>query len=287
MLENIKQLKRKIEAKINPLKQELRQIIVSHSRFTSHPQNHFTLQGYELINNFWPQEECNRLISLANLYLKDESYVIDGNCYLICRKDVQKIDTKVQVITNIQEIDNALNQFFHNGIIEKLFEERIGYPMKVKSLRLQVDNLDTKTKRGFHTDGLGELYKAFIYLTDVDEYGDGPYTIVPGSHNHKYRHIFNHLYNRLSIFLTGDDSYPRGDMSFFYSNKKAISFFGKAGTLILSNQQLAHKGWQQHDRKKRYVLVCDVVPLKNYNGKPMTLGLKEIQTNSNHNIVIQ
>ncbi len=278
MLNFAKKLRQRVKKEISLFKQQLKQIILLQDEFMSQPENKFILEGYEVIEEFWPIEECNRLINLANLYLKEDSYIINGNCYLLCRKDVQRVDTKVQVITNIQEIDDQLNQFFCSNTIEKLFEERIGQCLKIKSLRLQIDNLDTQTKRGFHTDGLGQLYKAFIYLSDVDEYGDGPYTVIPGSHRHKYRHIINHVYNRLMIFLTGDSSYPIGDMSLFYNDKQAISFFGKAGTLILSNQQLAHKGWQKHDIRKRYILVCDVVLQKDHNGKPMTGGLEEIKS---------
>jgi hypothetical protein len=51
---------------------------------------------------------------------------------------------------------------------------------------------------------------------------------------------------------------------------------GKAGTLIISNQQLAHKGWQKHDKKKRYALICFLIAEKYYDGQPFNLGRSAI-----------
>jgi len=45
----------------------------------------------------------------------------------------------------------------------------------------------------------------------------------------------------------------------FYRDRQSVSIFGKAGTLIISNQQLAHKGWQKHDKNKRYALICFLI----------------------------
>jgi len=49
----------------------------------------------------------------------------------------------------------------------------------------------------------------------------------------------------------------------FYRDRQSVSIFGKAGTLIISNQQLAHKGWQKHDKNKRYALICFLIAEKN------------------------
>jgi hypothetical protein len=259
-------------------KQEIVGLLKDRRGYLSCPYNEFTFQGYEIIKDFLDKDECERLIQLANRYLCDHSYVIAGNCYLLCRNDVQVVDTRVQVITNAQEIDDKLSQLFHSRLIEEMFEQRTGEKMWLVGIRIQVDNLDTRTKRRFHNDGVTPaFYKAFIYLNDVDNYGEGPYTLIPGSHRHTFRKIINHLYNRLTNILTGDKTYPKGDMRLFYSDKESVSIFGKAGTLILSNQQLAHKGWHRHDRKKRYALVCDLVLEKDHNGRAFTSEKKKIK----------
>ena len=245
--------------------------------YLSQPSNEFTRQGYEVIPDFWDKDECDRLIQVANRYLGDRSYSIEGNCYLVCRKAVQKVDNKVQQIMNAQEIDAQLSKLFSSHIIEEMFEQRMGEKVRLQSITIQVDNLDTQTKRGFHNDNVTPpRYKAFIYLNDVEDYGDGPYTVIPSSHHHTFRKIVNHLYNRLMIYMPGDKTYLKGDMRLFYSNKQSVSIFGKAGTLILSTQQLAHKGWQQHDRNKRYVLSCYLTAEKHASDELFTLGQKAI-----------
>ena len=277
MFSMLQKVLKRLRNEIGGVKREIVGIFRDGRSYLNQPFNDFTIKGYEVIPDFWDKNECDRLIHLANRYLRDRSYIIDGNCYLVCREALQKVDTKVQQIMNCQEIDAGLSQLFHSHIIEEMFEQRIGQKVRLRSITIQVDNLDTQTKRGFHNDGVTPpIYKAFIYLNDVEDYGDGPYTVISSSHRHIWRKIINHLYNRIAIFLSGDTTYPKGDMRLFYRDKQSVSIFAKAGTLILSNQQLAHKGWQQHDRNKRYVLSCYLTPEKYARDETFTVGKKAI-----------
>lgn len=239
------------------------------------PNNKFTIQGYEVIQGFLDKNECDRLIQITNNYLRDQSYSIDGNSYLLCRKDLlQGVDREVQHIINAHEVDDKLSQMFHSGIVEEIFEQRIGEKLQLRSITIRVDNPDTQSKRGYHTDGVTPpVYKAFIYLTDVNGYGDGPYTVIPGSHRHTFRKIINYLYSWIITVLSISRNYNRkDDIRLFYSDKQSKSIFGKAGTLIISNQQLVHKGWHEHDKNRRYALICYLIPEKHYRGQPLNIG---------------
>ena len=246
-------------------------LLNDHRDYLRQPRNEFTLQGYEVIKGFLDKDECSRLIQVANRYLLNQSYAIDGNCYLVCRKDLQGVDTQVQQIMNAQEVDEKLSQLFHSHIIEDMFERQIGEKLHLQSITIQVDNPDTQSKRGFHSDNVTPpIYKAFIYLNDVDDYGDGPYTVIPGSHRHTFRKILNYLYCWVKSIVPKQRNSGRklDDRRLFYSNKQSVSIFGKAGTLIISNQQIAHKGWEKHDRNKRYALICYLIAEKHYSGQP-------------------
>ena len=246
-------------------------LVNDHRDYLSQPRNEFTLQGYEIIQDFFDKDECSRLIKVTNRYLHSESYLICGNCYLVCRKELQDMDTQVQQIMNAQEIDEKLSHLFHSRIFEEMFERRIGEKLQLQSITIQVDNLDTQSKREFHSDNVTPpIYKAFIYLNDVNEYGDGPYTVIPGSHRHTFRKLLNYLYCWVVSILSKRRTSGRklDDRRLFYSDKQSVSIYGKAGTLIISNQQIAHKGWQKQDKNKRYALICYLIPEKHYDGQP-------------------
>ena len=245
-------------------------LLNDHRDYLRQPLNQFTLQGYEIIQDFLDKDECSRLIQVANRYLHSESYLISRNSYLVCRKELQVMDMQVQQIFNAQELDEKLSHLFHSRIIEEMFERQIGERLQLQSITIQVDNLDTKTKRGFHSDKVTPpVYKAFIYLNDVIDYGDGPYTVIPGSHRHTVRKILNYLYCWVITSLSKRNSgWKIDDRRLFYSDKQSVSIFEKAGTLIISNQQIAHKGWQKHDINKRYALVCYLIAEKHYDGQP-------------------
>lgn len=239
------------------------------------PRNEFTIQGYEVIPSFLDKNECDRLIQVTNSYLRDQSYSISKDSYLLCRKDLlQGLDREVQHIINAQEVDDELSQLFRSHIIEDMFERQIGEKLQLRSITIRVDNPDTESKRGYHTDGVTPpVYKAFIYLSDVNDYGDGPYTLIPGSHRHTFRKIINYLYSWIITTLSISKTYSRkDDVRLFYSDKQAVSIFGKAGTLIISNQQLVHKGWHEHDKDKRYALICYLIPEKHYRGQSLNIG---------------
>lgn len=271
----LKEVLRNIRYEVLVVKREILGLLKDNKEYLSQPSNEFTTQGYEIIPNFLAQDECDRLINVTNRYLRDQSYLIGKNSYLVCRKEIRDVDLNVQQIMNAQEIDSKLSQMFEKRIIEEMFEERIGEKMRLQSITIQVDGIDTQSKRGFHSDGVTPpVYKAFIYLNDVDDYGDGPYTLIPGSHRHTIRKIINYLCVWLLnlVFKKKTFNRKKDDRRLFYRDHQSVPIFGKAGTLIISNQQLAHKGWQKHDRNKRYALICFLIAEKYYDGQSFNLG---------------
>ena len=118
--------------------------------------------------------------------------------------------------------------------VQRLISGNVGEAISGSGFSIQFDGVDTKTKRGYHLDGTWPpLYKAFIYLTDVDADGDGPYTIIPGSNRHVLRKAMSQFINSLS---GGQHS----DMP-LYSDRRCVRMYGKAGTLVLSTQDLRYK----------------------------------------------
>lgn len=275
MLRRLKQFKKRLQREISLIGQEVSGIIEDRQGYRRQPQNSFTQQGYDIIPEFFDQQECDRLIQVADSYLVNQSYLISGDCYLLCRKDIHDVDLDVQQIMNAQEIDDKLAKLFQSRILEDIFEQRIGEKVVLRNISIKIDNPDTTSKRGYHTDSVTKtVYKAFIYLTDVNDYGDGPYTVIPKTHAHISRRLINYFYGWVIQLLHSAASTRnyKEDIKLFYSDRQAVPLFGKAGTMVISNQQIVHKGWHQQDKSTRYAIVCYLIPERDYHGQPFNFG---------------
>ncbi|OKH22878.1 phytanoyl-CoA dioxygenase family protein [Chroogloeocystis siderophila] len=280
MLRRFKQFNQRLRRELAVFKPEITGIINDRKEYQRQPQNLFTEQGYEVIPDFLDKQECDRLIKVADSYISNQSYVITGDCYLLCRKDIHDVDLDVQQIMNAQEIDDQLAQLFNSHIIEDVFEARIGERVVLRNISIKIDNPDTNSKRGYHTDTVTKtVYKVFIYLTDVNECGNGPYTVIPGSHRHTYRRIINYFYGWIKQVLYGSKHSRnyKEDIQLLYSDRQSVPLLAPAGTMIISNQQIVHKGWHQQDKSTRYALVCYVIPAKDYHGQRFSFGRTALQ----------
>jgi hypothetical protein len=98
------------------------------------------------------------------------------------------------------------------------------------------------------------------------EPGDGPYTVIPGSHRHVLRKFLNAVINEIA-------GHRLTDMSHYYKDSQSISLFGPRGTSILSIQTMVHKGWHHQDLQQRHVLIayCAFASKPTHRGE-FTLG---------------
>ena len=92
----------------------------------------------------------------------------------------------------------------------------LGVTLFASSYSVQVDWPDTETKRPYHTDGFGVNFKLFVYLTDVDDLQNGPYTVIPRSHIDVFRKCGNLLRNVLLGLAPNPD-----DMHWGYADSVA------------------------------------------------------------------
>lgn len=104
--------------------------------------------------------------------------------------------------------------------------------------------------RGFHVDSYGgNQLKAFIYLTDVTSLDNGPYCYVIGSHSDSGFPILNTV---LAKFL----GRRMTDVSAF-ERTNALPLLGESGTLLVSNQSGAHRGYPQTPDGERVLLALN------------------------------
>lgn len=132
--------------------------------------------------------------------------------------------------------------------LEKIFSELVGTEMKLMNVNAYV-NEDITSTRGFHVDSWGKAqFKAFVYLTDVSELADGPYTYVLGTAGNPQ-------------FITANQELsanrPKTTDVSVYPSSGVLPILAPAGSLVISNQNGAHRGWPQKIGHKRCILALN------------------------------
>lgn len=232
------------------------------------PDNEFTVEGFEVITGFLGRAECNRLVRLADEHLPGASHRVSGDCYTWVKSEADHGRNRgVRELLNPNEIDLRLGELLASRTIQDMFATRLGEPVELLGFGIQFDDVDTVSKRGPHVDGLfPPQLKAFVYLTDVEQNGDGPYTIIPGSHRWFVRKFLNDVINALT---TG----ARRDMRWFVPRSRLRTVIAPAGTMILSTQDAIHMGWSDHWRRPRYALIAYGTTTAHFHGGPLTEGV--------------
>jgi hypothetical protein len=209
--------------------------------------------GFRIVPELLTRAECESIRADFDRMLHVALPPADSDVYIVSeRSGTSKTDRLLYRLMNYQRVAPWVIDRVEQPVL-KLMKEETGLELCINSYSVQVDWPDTKTKRGLHNDGLVPTFKTFIYLSDVEEPQHGPYTVVPGSHRHFFRKLLN-------IVLNFVRRAPLDDMNHAYRDQDATRILGPAGTGILSCQLLAHKGWQQHTNRVRYVLVLYMRP---------------------------
>ena len=181
--------------------------------WANRPANAFTREGYEVIDGFLDRAECERLVALAVRNLAGPSHRVAGNCYTwVKAESTHGRNRNVRELLNVDDLDDGVARLMRDRAVHTLFEARLGERVEMYGFSIQFDDIDTTTKRGFHINQYAPpLFKAFIYLNDVLDEGDGPYTIVPGSHRWGTRRLVNDLVNAATSGARRDMRYLVAD----------------------------------------------------------------------------
>lgn len=159
--------------------------------------------------------------------------------------DIFNIDKLLKGTKGEEIIDQIVNNPFLNNLLNSL-----PTPLVIQNINSYVNSGITST-RGFHVDAYQEQIKIFIYLTDVLELDNGPYTYVKGSHKDShYRQINRHLSKDQKAktetpIIPSDHVYP---------------ILAPKGSLVISDQSGSHRGFPQSKTGKRRVLTINCVP---------------------------
>lgn len=205
-------------------------------------------------------------------FIVEEGYVSPEICDLIYNK-VLTVLSQGQELQQSLSIDKRGRQGYDDGMIDikniDIVIPDILSSIKIDDIFLKLKSLSSETyevesvhcyynrgvvnTRVLHADSHAKSqFKAFIYLTDVIDEGDGPYCYVPGSSNFSFTRYFTIVSNYLTKKHVTDFDTEQ--------NRKAMKkLCGRKGSLIVSNQNGAHRGWPQKEDRERMLISLNLV----------------------------
>lgn len=223
---------------------------------------HLNEFGYVVINHYWTTEKCwaarNTLEKLEQEFSHaTEEGLLSGSGALVKRRNGwdghTDYDSGMYDIVDInKEVDLAA--FESDPFIMELLQNASGKEFGLGSVNAYINNGVINT-RGWHADVIAKnVYKAFLYLSDVPDESHGPYSYISGSHKANW-----HRYANIGLnYVMG---YPKADMRLHDARGKIV-FKAPEGTLIITHQRGFHRGLPQQPNHSRYLLSASYKEIK-------------------------
>jgi hypothetical protein len=187
--------------------------------------------GYYVEQNFLSKDLCVNLIAVMENFIKNNPDKI--------WKDKNGSDHRIFGIENVSKEMNMLSKHqFPVSIGVDYLKTPIDLLMMMGNRVVYKDN-NLGSGGGWHKDSYGKQYKSILYLSDVT-YENGPFELVLNSN----KILFN-----FNLFFKTNKKFP--DTRFEndevmklidFNRKKIVRVTGKAGTLILVDTSLLHRG---------------------------------------------
>ena len=211
------------------------------------------ISGYYVINDFINKKECEKIKKKINLFMKK----YPEKLFTSKRNDDQRIH-------GAEYIDRKLIKKYHNSSYIK----KIGSIYSFAALKnlMTMANKTSFLKNnlgsggGWHRDSVCKQYKSILYLVDVNRL-NGPFQLIKNSQ--KFGQIYKDTQKmkidvRTSRFKNKQIKPIKRD--------RTVTIEGKAGTLIIVDTSLIHRG-SPLKSGKRYALTNYYYPkkiIKNY-----------------------
>ena len=205
--------------------------------------------GYCVIENFYTKKECDELIEIIEKNLSNN----DTDIF----EDSVKSD---QRIFFSEKISDKIYKYFKNELVHKVGEFYTKFQIKpaftlANKVSYKKNNLGSGG--GWHKDAYYPQFKSILYLNDVHT-KNGPFQLLIKS---------NKIVKSILISLRLKKGYPDTRFSEqdlkVLCNEKIKTLTGKAGTLILFDGSLIHRGTPILEGK-RYALTNYYFPKSDF-----------------------
>jgi hypothetical protein len=187
--------------------------------------------GYVLIDNFLDLVDCSKIINSIDHFIKNNpDHIYHDDKF----SDIR--------LFGAQNISDKINNFFCSELPLSVGQNY--YSGKLKNLMTMANKVVFKNDNlgsggGWHRDGIDFQYKAILYLVDVDD-NNGPFQLIKNSQKLFY-YIKDCINLNMNIFDTRIDN-SKVQKLIKKDNRRLITLSGKAGSLILVDTTIIHRG---------------------------------------------
>jgi len=183
--------------------------------------------GILVIPNFLDSVTCHLALNEIETFYQNDS-----------RRDRSNPDYRIY---NSELILDCGRKFFSNERLLEIGTNYIGTRMINKSClanRVQAGPSDSGSGGGWHRDSNFPQFKALVYLSDVETSQNGAFQYIRDSHKFKNFVRDTILKRRNTSMTRWDDT----DIGKVYGSNQIMSVLGAAGTLVLFDTCLIHRG---------------------------------------------
>ncbi len=208
--------------------------------------------GITFIEEYFSEDECEMYYTEVVQIINNTQF-IDGKkemlgAQLINRGERWNTDYNMIDIFDADKILPAIEKLRSDRFILDIINDSNTLELKLQNLNIYYTK--QSKPRVLHIDNFNtSQYKAFILLTDVLEWEQGPHMHVKGSHLCSSKKILSYLENI-------ENNYPLTDMRQF-SYDDATPCFGKKGTLVITDKNGVHGAYPQSDNQDRMLIMLN------------------------------
>tara|TARA_Y100000816_G_C26102850_1_gene585010 strand:- start:544 stop:1383 length:840 start_codon:yes stop_codon:yes gene_type:complete len=185
--------------------------------------------GYHVIKNFISENDCKELTKIINDFIQNRKELI--------WVDEEGSDERILGAENISEKLNSLNLNDFTKKIGSFFLQQ-----KLELLMIMANKVNFKSNNkgsggGWHRDSNAGQFKSLLYLSNVEK-ENGPLQIIKNSNNNLLNFkIFIKLNKKFPTYRFSNE-----DINKIVKRKDIVEITGGAGTLILFNTSMLHRG---------------------------------------------
>lgn len=224
--------------------------------------------GYVVIRNYINRKDCKKIIKDIDLYLNN------NNFYWI---DKENSDKRIFGSENISKL---ILDFHKSKMLKSIGSNYVGIELKnafTMANKIRYHKANKGSGGGWHKDSFTTQYKTILYLNDV-EIENGPFELVVSSQKNDIWFKICRSFN-LNLFQT---RFKNKQINHDFVKKNKIKTLnGKAGTLIIVDSSVIHRG-RPLNKGHRYAITNYYYP--HYNYKKYKKKIKPMLTSKFLNI---
>jgi len=185
-------------------------------------------RGFHVVENFLDKSECDLIIQAMNNF----------NTSNPDRVWKDKFDCEYRLF-GAEKINLKIMNFFSNEFLSMIGSRCFGSflsNLMTMANKIEYKNNNQGSGGGWHRDDVNFQFKAILYLSDVNE-KNGPFQLIEDSNN-----LFDIIKDTIRAKLNVLDTRIPNEKILLLKSDRIKTITGKAGTLILVDTSLIHRG---------------------------------------------